>query len=298
METPLAFIDVAGTRTAYREEGDGFPLLLLHGGDYRSFSSSHDWQPVLRLLAGQGFRAIAVDKLGQGYTDLPGKGAPSFTMQAVYEHVAGFADALGLGNFAVAGHSRGALPAALLAMDQPERVTALVVIDSNTLGPVSSLTPTDFYPRVYAGMSEPPTAEQARREMDLNSFSTAHVDDATIQVRTEIARQPKAATARQIMNAGGFREVFLPDAERLREAALGRIRGGELAAETLIIWGRNDPSAPLGIALELFGLVADVQPATELHVINQAGHYTYREHPARVAGLVAGFVKPAERPQA
>lgn len=54
MTIPLSILDVAGVRTGYREAGHGVPLLVLNGGDYRSFSSSHDWPPVLPLLAAAG----------------------------------------------------------------------------------------------------------------------------------------------------------------------------------------------------------------------------------------------------
>jgi pimeloyl-ACP methyl ester carboxylesterase len=129
--------------------------------------------------------------------------------------------------------------------------------------------------------------------MDMNSYSSDHVDAETVEIRTTIASLPKAAEARRVMNSGAFRDVFLPDAERLREEALSRIMAGELRAPTLIVWGANDPSAPLGIGLELFGIVAETRPESEFHVFNKSGHYAYREHPAEFAELTARFLRAA-----
>jgi 2-hydroxy-6-oxonona-2,4-dienedioate hydrolase len=289
----VRFVDVDGVRTAYREAGEGRPVLLLHGGDFRSFGSSHDWQPVIPLLAERGFRVIALDKLGQGFTALPPEGAPGFTMAAVHRHAEAFVECLGLERYAVIGHSRGALPAAILALDHPERVTELVIVDSSTLGPVSPLTPTDFYRRAYAGMSEPPGAADVRRELDMNSHSRSHVDDAAVEVRLAIATQRKAAAARRIMGEEeAFAHVFVPDAEALRAATLRRL--GALVTPTLIIWGREDPSAPLGIGQELYRLIATVHPASVLEIIDDAGHYVFREQPRRFAELVGGFVGVAD----
>ena len=64
------FIDVLGVRTRYFEAGDGEPMLLFHGGDYSSTSNATVWGPAYDSLARK-FHVYALDRLGQGFTDLP-----------------------------------------------------------------------------------------------------------------------------------------------------------------------------------------------------------------------------------
>jgi 2-hydroxy-6-oxo-6-(2'-carboxyphenyl)-hexa-2,4-dienoate hydrolase len=66
------YIDVNGIRTRYLEAGDGEPLVLFHGGNMGSANlaeCAEDWELNMPGLS-RHFRVIAVDKLGQGFTDL------------------------------------------------------------------------------------------------------------------------------------------------------------------------------------------------------------------------------------
>ena len=127
------FADVDGIRTRYYDEGAGSPILLIHGGDFRSYSTADDWSLNIGPLS-QRHRVIALDKLGQGHTENPTSGR-DYTLSATARHVVAFVRALGLGDLTVVGHSRGALSAAVLALEEPGRVRRLVVIDTNTLAP-------------------------------------------------------------------------------------------------------------------------------------------------------------------
>ena len=161
MSLPSYYVDVSGVETRYVQLGSGRPLLLLHGGDFRSPSHSIDWDLNISDLASRGYRVIALDKLGQGGTAGPTSLA-GYTMRSVYEHVECFIDALGLtGNGATAdltlvGHSRGGLPAATYALNHPEVVRSLVIVSSATCAPEVPSDNAAFYAKAFQGMSDTP----------------------------------------------------------------------------------------------------------------------------------------------
>ena len=109
-----------GTASAI-EVGSGEPLLLIHGVGM----NAHAWEPQIADLS-QGFRVIAVDMPGHGQSAPLPRGA------ALKDYVAWAArviEALALGTVNVAGHSMGALIATGLAVDYPELVRRVAVLN-------------------------------------------------------------------------------------------------------------------------------------------------------------------------
>ena len=125
------FIDAAGIRTRYFEAGKGEPLLLIHGGSTGFAATALDWDTVFDGLA-KSFHVFAIDKIGQGYTDNPRSDA-EHAIASTYTHARDFAKSVGIRGFFVAGHSRGAYPACRLALEHPDLVKGLIVVDSGTL---------------------------------------------------------------------------------------------------------------------------------------------------------------------
>src|SRR5688572_2699768 len=101
-------VDVNGIRTRYFDKGQGEPILLLHGsilGEPFSSDFSANWSENFEGLS-EFARVIAMDRLGQGYTDNP-KRIEDYTMKAVGEHVRDFIKTLHLDRVHIVGHSRG-----------------------------------------------------------------------------------------------------------------------------------------------------------------------------------------------
>lgn len=106
----------------YETAGQGEPLLLLHGLGSRS----EDWQLQLPAFAGR-YRVITADMRGHGRTSKP-PGPYSVPMMAA--DVFGLLDGLGVESAHVAGLSMGGMIAFQMAVDRPERVRSLVIINS------------------------------------------------------------------------------------------------------------------------------------------------------------------------
>ena len=60
---------------------------------------------------------------------------------------------------------------------------------------------------------------------------------------------------------------------------------------TLVVWGYNDPTAELKRGHALFEIIADSNPRSEMHIINAAGHFCYREQPETFNQAIKAFVE-------
>lgn len=283
-------VDVDGIPTSYLEKGEGPAVLLLHGGDFSSLIGATDWVPQLAAL-GERFRVIALDRLGQGSTGNP-EGDYGYDMASVCRHTARFVEVLGLERYAVAGHSRGALPALRLTLANPGQVAALVVFDSNTLTPTQDGATRAFYARARDRRPEDTDADFARREPALNSYGEAHLTEEYVASRVHTGRLDKTVEAHREMAREEVRRGFLADVDAQREGVLARIRAGGLRTDVLLVWGNDDPSAPLPRGLELFALLtgAGGPSDVELHVVDRAGHYSFRERADAVNPLLYGYL--------
>src|ERR1051325_3715439 len=99
------FVTVDGLKLRYIEEGEGPPVLLLHGA---SLGSSADvFIRNLAPLARAGFRAIAFDQPGFGLSDVPSDHSPAYRRDILPKFMA----VLGLKKAALIGHSQAGNPA-------------------------------------------------------------------------------------------------------------------------------------------------------------------------------------------
>ncbi|MFQ5904713.1 MAG: alpha/beta fold hydrolase [Candidatus Binatia bacterium] len=283
------FVDVDGIKTCYFEKGEGDPLVLFHGGNFGSHDAADcalDWGLNFDGLA-RWFHVYAVDKLGQGYTDNP-KSDDDYTMGAVVRHAYGFLQTMGLQDVHLMGHSRGGYLVARLTLEQPELIKSLIIVDSGTLSPGPSKTP-----MVMANAPEPRLSKESQRWVfERYSYGTGHITEEWLDAVSRIAMLPKYQETVKKMEAMGLkRSRFLPQLAIEKEETLGWIQEGRLRIPTLLVWGYNDPTARIQRGQMLFELVASSAPRVQMHVLNQAGHFSYREHPEAFNEVIRGFVQ-------
>ncbi len=283
------FVDVDGVRTRYFDKGDGPTLVLFHGGNFGSHDaadSADDWALNFDGLA-KWFRVIALDKIGQGYTDNP-RSDEDYTMAAVAQHAHGFLKALDLHGVHPVGHSRGAYLVARLCLEHPELFRSCILVDTNTLAPGISKNET-----VMANPPQPRLSRESQRWIfQKYSFAFEHITDEWLDAVTAIAALPKYQEAVGKMEGLGFRTTrFLPHLARQKDETLGWIRDRGFAMPTLLVWGFNDPTATIDQGYALFDLIARSTPDSRMQIFNRAGHFTYREHPAEFNDLLRMFVQ-------
>lgn len=123
------FIEVNSIRVHYKTYGSGEPvMILLHG----FASSTYSWVDVAPALAEIG-TVVAYDRPAFGLTErlMPGEwtGDNPYTIQSQVKLLTGLMDALTIDQAVLVGHSAGAVIALQTALDHPERVSGLVLVD-------------------------------------------------------------------------------------------------------------------------------------------------------------------------
>lgn len=282
------FVNVDGIRTRYYDLGQGSPVLLIHGGQPGSYVSADDWSLNIGPLS-EHHRTIALDKLGQGLTGNP-KSVDDYTLTAIASHVRRFVQLLDLEQLTVVGHSRGALPAVMLALSETERLSCLIVLDTNTITPHDPSSPVDFYSRLETDAPKQPNEASVRKEPVMNSFSSDHITHRFTSKRLEVATLEKTRKAKMSMEQL-FDVQFRPDHLRLSEQTLERLKTAEVKVPALVVWGYNDPSAPVVLAYRLFDIFNAAASQVELHIFNESGHYPHREHAGAFNSLLVDFVR-------
>jgi len=126
--THYRYLPVNGLKIFYREAGvETAPvILLLHGYP----TSSHMFRNLIPVLSA-GYRVIAPDLPGFGYSDLPSRTAFTYTFDALAGVMQGFIDALGLKRFALYVFDYGAPVGYRLAAANPEKISGIVSQNGN-----------------------------------------------------------------------------------------------------------------------------------------------------------------------
>jgi len=279
------FTSIGGVRIHYQEAGDekAPPIILIHG----FISSNLVWNEVFLPLANAGFRVIAPDLPGYGYSDKPSDGR--YTIDAQAYAVLGLMDRLGIDQATIVGASYGGAIAATIALDYSERVAKLILV-----GAVSNDQPKKKLLLRLAGV--PLLGDIAtplflgsrwilrKRTQDVYRRLGYPLDERKLEARHHLL---ETANTHRAM----IRTIRRWEADRIsREASLIR-------QPTLLVWGEEDTHIPISEAFRL----RDAIPNSRLTVFRNCGHLPPTEYPEKFVEVVAGFCKAgetqAEKPQ-
>ncbi len=278
--TPVrhGYADLSGVRLHYVEAGEGPLVVLLHG--FPDFW--YGWRHQIPALAAAGYRVVAPDMRGYNLSGRP-RPASAYALARLAGDVRDLIAERGETRADVAGHDWGANVAWVTAAWHPEVVRRLAIL--NLPHPH----------RMGAGLR---TLRQLRRSWYIFAFQLPELPE-------------------RLMRAGGYRALrraveadappgsFGPaDVERYVEAwrrpgvltamvdyyrSAARSPSGRLppiAAETLVIWGRNDHYLGAELAVPA---PRDVPNLRDVVWLDDASHWVMRDEPERVSTLLAEF---------
>ena len=267
------FVDVDGIRVHYQEAGErnAPALVLIHG----FASSTLVWSKVFLPLAQAGFRVIAVDLLGFGYSGKPRNG--QYTIAGQARLLNGLLDRLNIKRATLVGSSYGGAVAATCALDYPQRVAKLVLI-----GTVNNNRPLGYKLMRVLGS---PVFGDVVSPLLIGSRRLLRRRMKRVYDRHEWVLDERRVDARHLpLRAAGTQRAIIRtvrrwDAERIsREAHLIR-------QPTLLLWGENDCEIPLADGERLHEEI----PGSRLIVFLNCGHIPHEEYPEEFTKVVADF---------
>ncbi|OLF77715.1 hypothetical protein AWH62_03320 [Maricaulis sp. W15] len=135
------FTDVAGGRLHWVEKGDGQPVVMIHGlgGNHHNFTYA-----MTDRLAAAGYRAIAIDRPGCGWSERDSDEQARVPEQA--RMIAEMLEKEGIDKPLLVGHSLGGAVSLALAVNHPDRVGGLALVSA-------LVTPPDAPSEAFAGIN-------------------------------------------------------------------------------------------------------------------------------------------------
>lgn len=262
---------VEGHQIAYFDEGDGPPVLLIHGIP----TSKLLWRGVMPELS-RTHRVIAPDMLNYGNADKPARADVSIAAQA--RLMVGVLDALGVPRADVVAHDIGGGVAEIMAVRWPERVKKLVLSNAVCFDswPIPEFIPLQK-PGAEADMSVPAFEDMLRGFLPNGVYRSQTLTQEAIDTIME-----------PWLGEAGKRALFR-NLRRLNSEYTQAIAGEleELEHETLVLWGTQDPFQKPAYAYQL----ADTIPNAQMTWIEEAAHWIMEEKPEEVTSVVADFIR-------
>ena len=275
-------VEVNGTDIAFYESGEGFPLVMLHGGG----PGASAWSNFGAALPGfaESHRTILIDQPGFGASGRPEVVGNYYRHAA--DHVIGVLDHLGIDRCHLLGNSLGGGTAMRLALERPETIARLVLMGPGGLSlNLFHADPTEGVQRLM-DFGADPTRETLRAFIATMVVNQDLVTDELVEERFADATAPGAREAMRSMGMSFWNPETAEDGMLWREAH-------RLRQHTLLTWGREDRVNPLDGALVALKLI----PRAQLHVFPQCGHWAQVEAADEFREVAVAFLnRHVERP--
>lgn len=267
---------VDGVRLAYRDRGEGPAVVFVHGTPGHAVI----WRDVLPTVEAAGYRVIAYDLVGYGASERPVAHDTAVPSQAGL--LEGLLARLGVGRCALVGHDIGGAIGQLLAVDRPERLAGLVLVDTVSYDSWPSQTWRTIIDRHlddYAAMSAEDFEALLTRQL---TMTVADPERMTGEVLDAYLAPHRSRLGRVSFFEHQVRTYDSAPTQRAAAAL------PSLTVPTKIIWGEQDRWQPVSYAHRL---AADI-PGAELVVVEGGGHFLMEDVPDRVAAEVVDFLAP------
>ena len=254
-------VTIDSVRTAYLSAGSGDPVICLHGAG----AGAVTWYPSIGAIS-KNFQVIAPDIVGYGESDKPN--AP-YDRPYFSRWLKGFLIKMKIPKAHIIGLSQGGAIALQFAIDNPEMVDKLVLVDSAGLGAKVS-----FWPLVgMVWMNSFPS-------MMANRFNSPYILHAPKK------RDPNHSlySVAVIKYAGGknaFKQGRGAAVSKIPEVLLQKIKN-----ETLIIWGTDDKL----FSAENGEIAAKIISKAKFHSIQDAGHLPLMDQPEIFNKILTDFL--------
>ncbi len=255
------------------EATDQLPVLLLHGLPSQSYS----WTQIMPDLADQGFRAIAPDWIGFGFSGKPELSNFAYTPAAFLSSLSDFIETLKLEKVHLVVQGYLGSVGLQYALRNPEKIARLAILNT----PVST---TAKLPWMIKQMGLPLIGEMMTQDPLLV--------DRTLEKgsRYQISDQDLDVYRKPFLKSSASGRSLLATIRNLQlEAAMAEIEFGlqQWSQPTLILWGILDPWLPISQA----NFLASKLTNGEFVKIPKAGHYPQEHWSEKVSHALINFLR-------
>jgi pimeloyl-ACP methyl ester carboxylesterase len=277
------YAEVGDVKLHYVEAGDGPLIVLLHGFPEFWFG----WRLQIEPLVAAGFRVVAPDTRGINLSSKP-EGFEAYGVDLLADDIAGLIGGLGAGSACVVGHDWGGSIAWTVAMNHPEVVDRLAILNA-------------AHPRrLSEGLHNP---NQLRKSWYFFFFATPGLPEEVVQARdwhffrhflrdatppyTSEELDRYIAAWSQPGAAAGMINYYRASVRQSQKEAAAKLR--PLSARTLIIWGERDAYLGADLAEPHHDDVPNLEGVERL----DASHWVHHDQAERVNQLLIDFFAPA-----
>jgi 4,5:9,10-diseco-3-hydroxy-5,9,17-trioxoandrosta-1(10),2-diene-4-oate hydrolase len=246
-----------GLRLHYLDQGSGEPVVFIHGSGPGA-SGHSNFKQNYPQFAEAGYRVIVPDLPGYGASDKP---ETQYSLDFFVAALSGLLDQLDICRCILVGNSLGGAIAIKLSLDQPQRVSRLVL-----MAPGGLMEKEQYYLQMEGiqkmgaafAAGELKEAAGMRRLLGLQLFDASLLSDETIEERVAVVNQQPLCvlSTMQVPNM----------AERL----------GELQCPVLGFWGMNDKFCPVSGAQTMMQACSRIR----FVLLSECGHWAMVEHRA------------------
>lgn len=263
---PYAYVN--GLKVHYLEEGEGLPLIFLHGFT----ADSSLWNPQIAHFSKR-YRAIAPDFRGHGRSDRPRR---SCSLEDLEDDLDGLFRELGIDEAALCGLSLGGMVAQLFALDNPRNVRALILANtmSSSQNPISQGLFDSWSEGLSSGNLEEFFEGMLPYLFDQEFLSSFTGNQVVAEWRSSFLKLDGKALSQVALSMKG-----LDTTKRLER----------IGAPTLIIVGDKDRLTPLALSRRIH----ERMPNSQLAIIEGATHLSNMSRMKEFNDVVGDFLRRA-----
>ncbi|HEY3371359.1 MAG TPA: alpha/beta fold hydrolase [Prolixibacteraceae bacterium] len=264
----------------FREEGQGFPLVIVHG----LYGSSDNWLTVGKKL-GSHFKVYMIDQRNHGRSP----NSDQLSYEILKDDLAEFFDQQKIEKAIVMGHSMGGKTAMCFAADYPERVEKLIIVD---------IAPKDYFllkdesqyflhKNILLAMLNIDFGRMESRK-DIENYLLEHIDNVPIVqfLLKNVHRKKESHQFEWRLNV----QVLFDNLDEIISGVNARWFEDRLPIfnyPVLFVKGANSNY----ILPEDYPSIHRIYPEAIIHVIPDAGHWLHAEQPQLFMEVLEQFLK-------
>jgi pimeloyl-ACP methyl ester carboxylesterase len=274
------FIKIGDANLHYREYPGRGPIVFMQHG---YASSTYSWEKIAPVMNARGYHVYALDLKGSGWSDKPVNG--DYSPIVLKEEINSFMEAMNMKDVIYVGNSLGGALGLMMAIDHPEKIGKLILLDPGgypTKMPSTLTMAANHGSAFFGGIIFGRWMVESNLKQvfyDKKRLTDEQIDAYYDRLRTQDALKSLELLSRAIDY--GLFEKYKDRIPSIRQP-------------TLLIWGRDDRWIPVSIGYKFRGDLRD----SKLVIIPECGHAPQEEVPDLTARYILDFLDGKPVPDA